>query len=73
MKQKEEADAKAAQKKADAEAKKQAKLDAMTPEQKQALEDKKEAAAKKQAERDAAALIELNEIRAKIDRPAIAE
>ena len=73
LKQKEEADAKAAQKKADAEAKKQAKLDAMTPEQKQAMEDKKAAAAQKQAERDAAALVELNEIRAKFDRPAVAE
>ena len=73
LKQKEEADAKAAQKKADAEAKKQAKLDAMTPEQKQAMEDKKAAQQAKQAERDAAALVELNEIRASIGRPAIAE
>ena len=73
LKQKEEADAKAAQKKADAEAKKQAKLDAMTPEQKQAMEEKKAAQQAKQAERDAAALVELNEIRASIGRPAVAE
>ena len=73
LKQKEEADAKAAQKKADAEAKKQAKLDAMTPEQKQAMEDKKAAKAAKQAEKDAEALVELNKIRAGIGRPAVAE
>ena len=73
LKQKEEADAKAAQKKADVEAKKQAKLDAMTPEQKQAMEDKKAAKQAKQAERDAEALVELNKIRAGIGRPAIAE
>ena len=66
-----EADKKAAQKKADAEAKKQAKLDAMTPEQKQAMEDKAAANKAKQAERDAQALIELNEIRAANDRPAV--
>ena len=73
LKQKEEADAKAAQKKADAEAKKQAKLDALTPEQKQAMEDKKAAIEQKKAEKDAQALVELNEIRAKFGRPAIAE
>ena len=73
LKQKEEADAKAAQKKADAEAKKQAKLDAMTPEQKQAMEEKKAAKQAKQAERDAEALVELNKIRAGIGRPAVAE
>lgn len=73
LKQKEEADAKAAQKKADAEAKKQAKLDALTPEQKQAMENKKAAIEQKKAEKDAQALVELNEIRAKFGRPAIAE
>ena len=73
LKQKEEADAKTAQKKADAEAKKQAKLDAMTPEQKQAMEDKKAAKEAKQAEKDAEALVELNKIRGSIGRPAIAE
>ena len=71
--QKAEADEKAAKKKADAEAKKQAKLDAMTPEQKQAMEDKKAAKEAKQAEKDAEALVELNKIRESIGRPAIAE
>ena len=70
---KKEADDKAAQKKADAEAKKQAKLDAMTVEQKKALEEKKAAQQAKQAEKDAEALVELNKIRAGIGRPAIAE
>ena len=73
LKQKADADVKAAQKKADAEAKKQAKLDAMTPEQKQAMEDKAAANKAKQAERDAEALVELNKIRESIGRPAIAE
>ena len=71
--QKAEADEKAAKKKAEAEAKKQAKLDAMTPEQKQAMEDKKAAKEAKQAEKDADALVELNKIRESIGRPAIAE
>ena len=71
--QKAEADEKAAKKKADAEAKKQAKLDAMTPEQKQAMEDKKAAKEAKQAEKDADALVELNKIRESIGRPAVAE
>ena len=73
LKQKADADVKAAQKKADAEAKKQAKLDAMTPEQKQAMEDKAAANKAKQAERDAEALVELNKIRESIGRPAVAE
>ena len=73
LKQKEEADAKAAQKKADAEAKKQAKLDAMTPEQKQAMEEKAAANKAKQAEKDAEALVELNKIREAIGRPAVTE
>ena len=70
---KKEADDKAAAKKADAEAKKQAKLDAMTPEQKQALEEKKAAQQAKQKEKDAEALVELNKIRAGIGRSAVAE
>ena len=69
---KKEADEKAAAKKADAEAKKQAKLDAMTPEQKKAMEDKEAAKKAKQEERDAAALVELNKIREENGRPAIA-
>ena len=60
---KEEADQKAAEKKAAIEAKKQAKLDAMTAEQKAAAEKKAEALKEKQAERDARALVELNKIR----------
>lgn len=69
---KKEAEEKAAAKKADAEAKKQAKLDAMTPEQKKAMEDKEAAKKAKQEEKDAAALIELNKIREENGRPAIA-
>ena len=68
-----EADQKAADKKAAAEAKKQAKLDAMSDEQKKALEEKKAAAKAKQEERDAKALVELNEIRAKIQRAPVVE
>ena len=60
---KEEADKKAAEKKANAEAKKQAKLDAMTAEQKEAAAKKAEIAKAKQEERDAKALVELNKIR----------
>ena len=60
---KEEADKKAADKKANAEAKKQAKLDAMTAEQKEAAAKKAEIAKAKQEERDAKALVELNKIR----------
>ena len=71
LEQKKAADEKAAQKKADAEAKKQAKLDAMTPEQKEAM-DKKEAEKKaKQEAKDAAALEDLNKIREGIGRPAV--
>ena len=69
---KKEADDKAAAKKADAEAKKQAKLDAMTPEQKKAMEDKAAQKKAKQDEKDAAALVELNKIREENGRPAIA-
>ena len=73
LEKKAEADKKAEQKKADAEAKKQAKLDAMTPEQKQAMEEKEQAKKVKQAEKDGAALIELNKIREANNRPAVAE
>ena len=66
-----EADKKAADKKAAAEAKKQAKLDAMSEEQKKALEEKKALAAKKQEERDAQALVDLNKIREKANKPAV--
>ena len=73
LEQKKAADEKAAAKKADAEAKKQAKLDALTPEQKKAMEEKAEAKKVKQAEKDAEALVDLNKIRESIGRPAIAE
>ena len=66
-----EADKKAADKKAAAEAKKQAKLDAMTAEQKAAADKKAEEVKAKQAEKDAKALVELNEIRAKFNKPAV--
>lgn len=71
LEKKAEADKKAAGKKAAQEAKKQAKLDAMTAEQKAAVEKKAEDKKAKQAEKDAKALEELNEIRAKINRPAV--
>ena len=71
LEKKAEADKKAADKKAAAEAKKQAKLDAMTAEQKEAADKKAEELKIKQAERDAKALEDLNKIRAKINRPAI--
>ena len=71
LEKKAEADKKAADKKAAAEAKKQAKIDAMTAEQKEAAEKKAEELKAKQAERDAEALVELNKIRAKINRPAV--
>lgn len=73
LEQKKAADEKAAAKKADAEAKKQAKLDALTPEQKKAMEEKAEAKKAKQAEKDAEALVDLNKIRESIGRPAVAE
>ena len=73
LEQKKANDEKAAAKKADAEAKKQAKLDALTPEQKKAMEEKAEAKKVKQAEKDAEALVDLNKIRESIGRPAIAE
>ena len=66
-----EADKKAADKKAAQEAKKQAKLDAMSAEQKAAADKKAEEFKAKQAEKDAKALEELNAIRAKINRPAV--
>ena len=71
LEKKAEADKKAADKKAAAEAKKQAKLDAMTAEQKAAAEKKAEEAKVKQAEKDAKALEELNKIRQGVNRPAI--
>ena len=66
-----EAEEKAAKKKADAEAKKQAKLDAMTPEQKEALAKKEAEQKAKQEAKDAAALEDLNKIREGIGRPAV--
>ena len=66
-----EADKKAADKKAAQEAKKQAKLDAMTAEQKAAADKKAEEAKAKQAQKDAEALEDLNKIRAKFNRPAV--
>ena len=71
LEQKKAADEKAAQKKADAEAKKQAKLDAMTPEQKEAMAKKEAEKKAKQEAKDAAALEDLNKIREGIGRPAI--
>ena len=68
---KEEADKKAAEKKANAEAKKQAKLDAMTAEQKEAAEKKAEAIKAKQEEKDAKALVELNKIREENQRAPV--
>ncbi len=71
--QKAEADKKAADKKADAEAKKQAKLDAMSADQKIAMEEKAKARKAKQDEKDAAALEELNAIRQRAGRQPVAE
>ena len=68
-----EADQKAADKKAAAEAKKQAKLDAMSADQKIAMEEKAKARKAKQDEKDAAALEELNVIRQRVGRQAVAE
>ena len=68
-----EADKKAADKKAEAEAKKQAKLDAMSAEQKVAMEEKAKARKAKQDEKDAAALEELNVIRQRAGRQPVAE
>ena len=68
-----EADKKAADKKAEAEAKKQAKLDAMSADQKIAMEEKAKARKAKQDEKDAAALEELNVIRQKVGRQPVAE
>ena len=66
-----EADEKAAQKKADAEAKKKAKLDAMSEEQRAELEKKAADKKAKQEENDAKALVELNEIRKAVGRKAV--
>ena len=71
LEQKKAADEKAAQKKADAEAKKQAKLDAMTPEQKEAMAKKEAEKKAKQEAKDAAALEDLNKIREGIGRSAV--
>ncbi len=71
--QKAEADKKAADKKADAEAKKQAELDAMSADQKIAMEEKAKARKAKQDEKDAAALVELNKIRERVGRQPVAE
>ncbi|MBP3731897.1 MAG: MFS transporter [Bacilli bacterium] len=71
--QKAEADKKAADKKAEAEAKKQAKLDAMSADQKIAMEEKAKARKAKQDEKDAAALEELNVIRQRVGRQPVAE
>ena len=68
---KQQAEEKAAKKKADTEAKKQAKLDAMSEEQKQAMAKKEEEAKAKQVEKDAQALNDLNKIREGIGRPAV--
>ena len=68
-----EADRKAADKKAEAEAKKQAKLDAMSADQKIAMEEKAKARKAKQDEKDAAALEELNVIRQRAGRQPVAE
>lgn len=68
-----EADKKAADKKAAAEAKKQAKLDAMSADQKIAMEEKAKAHKAKQDEKDAAALEELNVIRQRAGRQPVAE
>lgn len=68
-----EADQKAADKKAEAEAKKQAKLDAMSADQKIAMEEKAKARKAKQDEKDAAALEELNVIRQRVGRQPVAE
>ena len=66
-----EADKKAEEKKAAAEAKKQAKLDAMTPEQKQAMEEKAAAKKELQEKKDALALEELNKIREKSQKAPV--
>ena len=73
LEQKKAADEKAAAKNAAAEAKKQAKLDAMSQEQKDAMAKKEAEKKEKQAAKDAVALQELNKIREGIGRPAIAE
>ena len=67
-----EAAKKAEEKKAAAEAKKQAKLDAMTEEQKAMAAKKAEEKKAKQAEKDAKALVELNKIREENNRAAVA-
>lgn len=73
-KKREEAEAKKAQaeaKKAEKEAEKAAKLEAMSPEEKAALEEKQRRAAEKQAAAEAAALEEFNELRKRNNRPVL--
>lgn len=73
-KKREEAEAKKAQaeaKKAEKEAEKAAKLEAMSPEEKAALEEKQRRAAEKQAAAEAAALEEFNELRKLNNRPVL--
>ena len=73
-KKREEAEAKKAQaeaKKAEKEAEKAAKLEAMSPEEKVALEEKQRRAAEKQAAAEAAALEEFNELRKLNNRPVL--
>lgn len=71
LEQKAASDKAAEEKKAAKEAQKQAKLDAMTPEQKAAAEQKKADQEAKQAAKDAEALAELNKVREAINRPAV--
>ena len=71
LEQKAAADQKAADKKAAADAKKQAKLDAMSQEQKEAKAKKEAEQKAKQEAKDAAALEDLNKIREGIGRPAV--
>ena len=67
----EEENAKFLAKKAAAEAKKQAKLDAMSADQKIAMEEKAKARKEKQDEKDAAAMAELNAIRQRVGRDPV--
>ena len=69
--QKAEANKKANEKKELAEAKKQAKLDAMSPEQKERMDTKKAAQLEKQKRRDEEALLELNNVRQSLGRNAV--
>ena len=67
-----EDDRKAEEKKAAKEAQKQAKIDALSPEQKEALKHKKDEAEAKEAKKDVEALAELNRVREGIGRPPVA-